>query len=138
MANQTISDFLSFSRISANQARRQDCVAGRSKIKRGATQFQYSIDCLQQPPRKKSLTICKHNSLCNSTQKVIQIRTPKRPSTVICSFATLAWEETRNSLFCNRYNCYFLVGCPRVSPLPLASNLSLELQHIKRFPVQQK
>jgi len=36
----------------------------------------------------------------NSTQKGIQIRTPNRSSTVNCSFATWAREETRNSLLC--------------------------------------
>jgi len=35
-----------------------------------------------------------------STQKVIQIWTPNRPRTVICSFATWARKETRNSIFC--------------------------------------
>jgi len=36
----------------------------------------------------------------NSPQKVMQIWTPNRPSTVICSFATWAREDTRNCLFC--------------------------------------
>jgi len=67
---------------------------------KGPKFFKYNIGCMQQPPLWKSLAICKLHSHLNSTQKVIQIWTPNRPSTVICYFATWAKEETRNSISC--------------------------------------
>jgi len=54
---------------------------------------------MQKPPRKKVACDMWRLFTFNSTQKVIQIWTPNRSSTAICSFATWAREETRNSLF---------------------------------------
>ena len=55
---------------------------------------------MQQPPRKKSLVICKLYSYWTRPQEVIQKWTPNLLSTVNWCFATWAREETRNSIFC--------------------------------------
>ena len=41
------------------QGRRQDVPAGGTKITRGGHIFKYNVECMQQPPRKNSLAICK-------------------------------------------------------------------------------
>jgi len=88
--------------VCGKQALRQDFAARGAKNHKEGHIFKYKIGCMQQPPQNKSLVTCKHQKYFtfNSTQKVIQVWTPKRPNTVICSFATWAREETTNSLSC--------------------------------------
>ena len=74
-----------------------------------------------------------------STQKVVQIWMPKRPSNVICSIAIWAREETRNSIFCK--STKLLSSCKVFSHFtfaPAFSFMSHKLQHISRFAIQQK
>ena len=68
------------------------------KITRGEQIFKYNFGCMQQPPWKKSLAICKLYSHLIRPRKFY--RTRNRLSTVTWCFASSAREETRNSIFC--------------------------------------
>ena len=65
----------------------------------GATFFKYNIECMQQPHEKSSLRHVNFIPIYLDPERY-KIRAPNRPSTVICSFATWAREETRNNIFC--------------------------------------
>jgi len=93
---------------------------------------------MQQPPRKKSLAICKIYAHLTRPRKLYRYerRTGWTPS-----FDVLQLEQAKRqeiAQFANRSKCYLLVDCPRLSPLPLASSfMSHKLQHIRRFAIQQ-
>jgi len=49
-------------RAICRQGRRQDIPARGTKNHKGGNIFKYNVECMQQPPRKKSLAICKFYS----------------------------------------------------------------------------
>ena len=121
-----------------SQARRQDFTAGEPKITRG-NMFKTQYWMYAATATKKVACGMVTLFTFTSTQKVVQIWMPKRPSNVICSIAIWAREETRNSIFCK--STKLLSSCKLFSHFtfaPAFSFMSHKLQHISRFAIQQK
>jgi len=89
------------SNVYESQARRQDFAAG-SKNHKGEQIFKCNVGCMQQPPRKKSLVICKRCSHLTRPRQSYRYerRNDRAPLFALLQHAFLVfWQKPENSFF---------------------------------------
>jgi len=72
---------------------------GRGQKSQGRHIFKYNIGCMQQPPRKKSLAICKLYSHLTRPRNLYRYERRTGCATSFDVIAAWAREETRNTIF---------------------------------------
>ena len=86
------------------QGRRQDVAAGGGKNHKRGHIFKYNVECMQQPPWKKSLAICKLYSRLTRPRKLYRYerRTGWAPSFDVLQLGQGKRQEL--AYFANRWN----------------------------------
>jgi len=102
-----------------------------AKSHKGAHFLNTILNVCSNPHKKSRL---RHVNFINNylDPESYKIWTPNRPSTVICSFATWAREETRNSIFCKSLK--LLSPCRLFSRFTFAPACSLMSHKLQQFP----